>query len=333
MTNPTVRNYLREYVDDQGENNSIELSDVWGGAGDRNRRTMQLLKDSRKLHERDSVSVLMGHTDIPFVSGNDLLLNPVSWSPTGLTEGASYSILADSTTDLGHRMNVASPGSWNILTNSVNGEASFTIGEFLPPSNVRFYIKAKAGQTATQAAFFDADPVGGTSWESKGSKVLNWTTSYAVQYFDVDLKGLTSTAALRIRFNALSPNDEIDIAWIALVPFQNIILNQGGDVGGFNALTYSATIATDSRLARHFKITVTDTSAFTISNPTNVFKGQTITYDILNSSGGVMGALTWGGDFALAGAFTNPADTKRRTISYYYDNAKWVELSRTAADI
>lgn len=98
-------------------------------------------------------------------------------------------------------------------------------------------------------------------------------------------------------------------------------------------LTYSATIATDVQTGKYFVIVATDTSAFTISNPTNAVAGRELTYDIKNSSGGVMGAITWGGDFKLAGAFTNPADTKRRTISFYHDGTNWIETSRVAADI
>lgn len=102
------------------------------------------------------------------------------------------------------------------------------------------------------------------------------------------------------------------------------------------ALTYSATIATDASLGCYFTIAATDTSAYTISDPTNAADGQVVTYDIKNSSGGTMGAITWGSTkFALAGAFTNPANGKRRTITFRYNSAdsKWVELCRAAADI
>lgn len=99
------------------------------------------------------------------------------------------------------------------------------------------------------------------------------------------------------------------------------------------ALAYSATIATDASLSHLFTIVATNTTAYTISNPTNPAAGQTITFDIKNSSGGTMGVITWGGSFLLAGAFTNPANGKRRTISFYYDGTNWVETNRAAADI
>lgn len=104
------------------------------------------------------------------------------------------------------------------------------------------------------------------------------------------------------------------------------------------ALTFpgaGGAVATDFTFGGPFKITVTDGIAFTISNPTGAASGDRILYDILNSSGGAMGAITWGTNFALAGAFTNPASTKRRTIEFYFNSAdtKWVEIARAGADI
>jgi hypothetical protein len=99
------------------------------------------------------------------------------------------------------------------------------------------------------------------------------------------------------------------------------------------ALTYSATIATDAQAANIFTIVATNGTAFTISNPTNLWTGAELTYDIKNSSGGALGVITWGAAFLLAGAFTNPANTKRRTITFYYDGTSWIETNRAAADI
>lgn len=99
------------------------------------------------------------------------------------------------------------------------------------------------------------------------------------------------------------------------------------------ALTYSASITPDASAGKRQKITATNTTAYTINAPTNAYRGAELTFDILNSSGGSMGAITWNAVFKLAGAFTNPADTKRRTITFYYDGTNWVELNRAAADI
>lgn len=99
------------------------------------------------------------------------------------------------------------------------------------------------------------------------------------------------------------------------------------------ALPYSATIATDASVQTYCTIVATDTNAFTISNPTNAVTGRQLTYDIKNSSGGSQGTITWDTLFKLAGAFTNAANTKRRTITFRYDGTNWVEQNRAPADI
>lgn len=118
-----------------------------------------------------------------------------------------------------------------------------------------------------------------------------------------------------------------------LVVWTGAAMSVVGHEDGSGPLVYSASIAVDASTGSYFKVTATNGSAFTIQSPTSMYTGQQITFDILNSSGGALGAITWGGDFALAGSFTNPANTKRRTISFVYDGAKWVETGRAAADI
>lgn len=98
------------------------------------------------------------------------------------------------------------------------------------------------------------------------------------------------------------------------------------------SLTYGASVATNAAWKGPYKITVTNGTAFTVANPANPY-ARDITYDILNSSGGAMGAITWDTQFLLAGAFTNPANGKRRTITFYWDGTSWVEKNRAAADI
>lgn len=101
-----------------------------------------------------------------------------------------------------------------------------------------------------------------------------------------------------------------------------------------HALTYGATIATDASLSNDYTIDVTNGTAFTISNPTSTSTGQRLTYSIKNNSGGAMGAITWGSEFKLAGAFTNPANGNRRTITFCRETAtEWVERARSMADI
>jgi len=99
------------------------------------------------------------------------------------------------------------------------------------------------------------------------------------------------------------------------------------------AITYSASMTPDLTAADYQKIVVTNASAMTINAPINASDGAVLTLDVLNSSGGAMGAITFNAIYKLGGAFTNPANTKRRTISFCFDGTSWIEMSRVAADI
>lgn len=101
---------------------------------------------------------------------------------------------------------------------------------------------------------------------------------------------------------------------------------------GLRGLTYGVSVATDAMRAEDFTINVTDAVAFTIANPTNPTEQRRITYNISNSSGGAMGAITWGSDFRLSGAFTNPANNQYRQIEFRRVGSQWREQNRTAAD-
>jgi len=102
---------------------------------------------------------------------------------------------------------------------------------------------------------------------------------------------------------------------------------------GLFTATYGTTVATNMLNGDKHYIPVTNGTAFTISAPVNPQIGQELTYLIINSSGGAMGTITWDAAFKLAGAFTNPAATKARTITFLYGGAAWYEISRAGADI
>lgn len=101
------------------------------------------------------------------------------------------------------------------------------------------------------------------------------------------------------------------------------------------AIVYSASMTPAADAGMMQTVAVTNGTAMTINAPTAPSDGLRILFDILNSSGGAMGVITWNAVFLLAGAFVNPANTKRRTISFYYNavDAKWIEVGRAAADI
>lgn len=96
--------------------------------------------------------------------------------------------------------------------------------------------------------------------------------------------------------------------------------------------TYGTTVTIAAENGNYFPITVTNTTAFTMAEPTNPFTGQLITIQIANSSGGAMGTITWNAAFKLAGAFTNPATGYSRLIQFIFNGSFWYEVSRTAND-
>jgi hypothetical protein len=100
--------------------------------------------------------------------------------------------------------------------------------------------------------------------------------------------------------------------------------------------TYSSSITPDAHAGPWQTITVTNTTAFTINAPTNPplsTRTAGLVIEILNSSGGTMGAITWNAAFILVGgAFTNPANTKKRYIRFQWNGANWVEMNRASAD-
>ena len=99
------------------------------------------------------------------------------------------------------------------------------------------------------------------------------------------------------------------------------------------ALAYNFTVRADASRGNYFTLLVADADGFTIANPLNLVPGQRITYDIKNGAGRNMGTITWGHLFLLAGgSFTNPANGKRRLITFRYDGTNLVEESRSQGD-
>jgi hypothetical protein len=83
-----------------------------------------------------------------------------------------------------------------------------------------------------------------------------------------------------------------------------------------------------------YALTVNGGAGFTIANPTNARNGAWLTIEVVNVSGGVMGAVTWGAAYRLqGGAFVAPANNKRRCVTFRYDGALWIESNRSAADV
>lgn len=101
-----------------------------------------------------------------------------------------------------------------------------------------------------------------------------------------------------------------------------------------NVITYSASMAIDASTGNLFDITATNGVAFTVQSPTNAADGQKITITIRNTSGGALGALTFGAAYK-ASAWTQPANGFSRSITFRYDGTRtlWDEITRTTVDV
>ncbi len=104
------------------------------------------------------------------------------------------------------------------------------------------------------------------------------------------------------------------------------------------ALTFAASIATDASQGDLYRVTATSNTAITFTTPTNTSLGQRLRYEVINNSGGAMGAVAFSAAFLLVGAaaFVSPASGKRRVIEFYYPVSglnQFVEVTRSTADI
>lgn len=101
---------------------------------------------------------------------------------------------------------------------------------------------------------------------------------------------------------------------------------------GVSTPVYGANVVIDAALGQSFNITVTNGVGFNILSPANQVAGHTITIRIRNTSGGVLGAASWAVDYKMA-AWTHPANGFSRAITFCYDDANWIEVSRNASDV
>jgi hypothetical protein len=103
--------------------------------------------------------------------------------------------------------------------------------------------------------------------------------------------------------------------------------------GGRAALTYSASIT--PTLARWQTITATNTTAFTINAPTapGTYQSQELVIEIVNSSGGVLGAVTWNAAYIFpTGSFTAPANGKKRFVRFEWNGSNWIATALATSD-
>lgn len=90
-------------------------------------------------------------------------------------------------------------------------------------------------------------------------------------------------------------------------------------------LTYGASVSVNANAATIHKLTVTNGTGFTITNPSNPSTGRLLIIRMINTSGGVVGTITWDTLYKL-GTFTKPANGFSRTIAFVYNGTNWIEL-------
>ena len=88
-------------------------------------------------------------------------------------------------------------------------------------------------------------------------------------------------------------------------------------------LTYGTTVDTNAALGSIFLIPITNGTAVTIANPTNPVTGQEIAYRLENTSGGAVGAVTWGSAFKTSATTGTPATGFTREIGFVFDGTYW----------
>lgn len=103
------------------------------------------------------------------------------------------------------------------------------------------------------------------------------------------------------------------------------------------ALTYSATVTPDLRLATYFTLPVTNTSAWTLANPidsgnlsntANIMLVGEFALAISKTGGGAMGTVTLGSKWKI-GSLSGQADNTKTVVKVMFDGTDCVEMSRT----
>jgi hypothetical protein len=107
-------------------------------------------------------------------------------------------------------------------------------------------------------------------------------------------------------------------------------------VGQIQNPTYGTTVTADLSTGIIQQILATNGVAFTIANPTNATTGTRFTLEILNLSGGALGAISWGTNWLgqPTASFAAPANNKRRTSEFFVESGSAVtQIGTWSADM
>jgi hypothetical protein len=120
------------------------------------------------------------------------------------------------------------------------------------------------------------------------------------------------------------------------------IVNDSSTGSGVIPVTWAATTYLNGNLVSAtangiYRINVTAGTSWTLSyhNPISGYfvRGQVLTMQIRNTSGGAIASPTLPGTFKTAGALVMPATGYSRSYTMFWDGTNLVEISRTAADV
>lgn len=152
------------------------------------------------------------------------------------------------------------------------------------------------------------------------------------QNLGIQLRGVTNT-------NLIDPviDDQKNDVQLGAV---NVPIYCTADVGlwqslqGEQTLTYGTSVDINCALGNYCILVANNTTAFTINAPSNGVTGTEITFEIVNTSGGSMGTITWDAAFAFKSTWTNPANNKRKTIRFRKRSAgNWIQIGSASGDM
>lgn len=150
-------------------------------------------------------------------------------------------------------------------------------------------------------------------------------------------------------FNADATSRVYSQANNVFTPNTRGIVNDTATTSGMIQMTYGATVTILGEKGvgtghTVFRVDATDTAGFTLtfSHPgiggNGYFtRGQVLSVQVRNTSGGVIPSITLAGGATFwslsGGAFPIPADANSRTVTFVWSGEKLVEIGRTAADV
>ena len=96
-------------------------------------------------------------------------------------------------------------------------------------------------------------------------------------------------------------------------------------------LPFGPSVRPDGSRTRVQRIAVPDATAFTVENPDHPREGVELSLTFLNEADGTIGAVTFGSEYSLDGAFLPPEVDSHATYTFYRaPDGKWREVSRGA---